>query len=91
MELQERQQAMKDMAKTVNAGRAPRFGDYLLNPWAGENNPNRKGYFVESKKVTGRLNPGLWYRLTDKNGKFWEINGECAMFVQHLRGDEVFP
>lgn len=69
-------------ALRVNAGRKPKFGDLMRNPWAGEGNPTRDGYFVRAKTVTGRFNPGLWYEFTDGNGKFWESSGKCAMFVE---------
>ncbi|WP_323870033.1 hypothetical protein [Xenorhabdus szentirmaii] len=71
-------------AVRINNGRKPEFGDYMRNPWAGEGNPHRDGYFVKSKRVTGKLNPGLWYQMTDKKGKFWEIDGQYAMFIDHL-------
>lgn len=89
--LNQRIAAMKDMAIRINSGRKPAFGDRMRNPWAGERNPQRDGVFVSKRRATGRLNPGLWYKMTDTKGKFWEINGDSAMFIDHLKGDEVMP
>jgi hypothetical protein len=50
--------------------------------WAGEQNPIRDGIFVEIKRVTGRLNPGTWLRLTDGNGKFWEFEMRAVVIWQ---------
>jgi hypothetical protein len=80
-DLKDRQQQAEAHALAVNAGRAPKFGDIMRNPWAGEGNPQRDGYFVRAKRTTGKLNPGLWYEMTDKNGKFWEVNGKCQFFI----------
>ena len=82
--LPERQREMKAQAIAVNSGREPKFGDIMHNPWAGEGNPRRNGFFVRSNRVTGRFNHGLWYELTNGKGDFWKINGDCAMFVDHL-------
>lgn len=43
----------------------PKFGDLVENGWASEGNPTRRGYFVQSFRRTGRMNPGLT----------WEIRG----------------
>lgn len=91
MNLAERQKAMVELAAQVNAGRQPQFADHMRNPWAGEGNPSKDGYFVQAKRVTGKFNAGLWYRMTDRKGKFWEINGQTAMFIEHLTGSEVMP
>lgn len=78
--LPEMQRDLEAAAIKHNAGRKPKFGDSMRNPWASESNPQRDGYFVRSKRVTGRLNPGLWYEMTDGQGKFWEMNGTVALF-----------
>ncbi|OTA15016.1 hypothetical protein Xbed_03627 [Xenorhabdus beddingii] len=83
MSLEQRKKA----AITINRGRKPVFGDHMRNPWAGESNPNRDGYFVRSRRVTGKLNPGLWYEMTDKRGRFWEIDGVYAIFIEHLEAE----
>lgn len=90
-DLNERRKALHDLAKKINAGRKPKFGDRMCNLWAGEINPNRFGLFVRSRRATGRMNPGLWYEMTDGEGKFWETSGDAAVFADHLKGDEVIP
>lgn len=90
-ELNERRKAMNELAAQINAGRKPKFGDRMCNLWAGDPNPNKFGLFVRSRRTTGRMNPGLWYELTDGNGRFWETNGEATVFADHLKGDEVLP
>lgn len=52
----------------------PRFGDRLLNVFAGETNPTRIGIFVRVKRVRGRMNAGTWWELTDGQGKFWDAD-----------------
>lgn len=89
--LQERQQAMRELAEKVNAGRKPEFGDLMMNPWAGDANPRHIANFVREIRKTGRVNPGLWYEMTDRNGNFWEVGGNTMIFLDHLAGDEVFP
>jgi hypothetical protein len=91
MSLEERRKAMNEMAARINAGRKPKFGDLMCNLWAGDTNPNKFGMFVRQRRVTGRMNPGLWFELTDGSGKFWETNGEATVFASHLKGDEVLP
>jgi hypothetical protein len=91
MELNDRIKAMEELAKKINDGRKPVFGDFMRNPWAGECNPTRDAYFVKSKVIKGRMNPGLWYEMTDKNGNFWESDGKSLIFIDHLKGEEVFP
>lgn len=75
----------REQAKKVNAGRTPKFGDKMRNPWASEQNPTRDGYFVRKKHVTGNFNAGLWYEMTDGDGKFWECQGDTMMFIDHLQ------
>ena len=52
---------------------SPSFGDVVENGYASEDNPTRRGFFVRAFKRTGRMNPGLTWEITDKAGKFWEI------------------
>jgi hypothetical protein len=54
----------------------PRFGDLIENGWASTENPHRFGTFVRAGRRTGRLNPGPYWELTDRNGTFWETS--CA-------------
>lgn len=63
--------------------RSPIFGvTKLRNPYVSETNPQRDGVYVETIRRTGRLNPGTYYRLTDGNGKFWEIPAKTALLVE---------
>ncbi|EKN3715433.1 TPA: hypothetical protein PXN30_002748 [Yersinia enterocolitica] len=91
MELNDRIKAMHELAKKINDGRKPEFGDLMRNPWAGEGNPHRDAYFVKSKVTTGRMNPGIWYQMTDRKGNFWDSDAKSLIFIDHLKGDEVFP
>jgi hypothetical protein len=50
----------------------PRFGDRVRGIYAGETNPRREGFYVETVIRRGRLNPGKHYRITDGAGDFWE-------------------
>lgn len=84
MELHERENALRQLAIRVNAGRTPQFGDVMRNPWASKDNPRRDGMFVREKRVTGKCNRGIWYQFTDGRGNFWETSGDFAMFVDHL-------
>jgi hypothetical protein len=81
LSLNERRHALVALARERNAKRAPKFGDMMRNPWASESNPQRDGYFVRSTRRTGRMNPGLWYQMTDRNGKFWEVDGSVQFFI----------
>lgn len=53
--------------------KTPKFGDLVENGWASEENPTRRGYFVRAYTTTGRMNPGLHWQITDKRGKFWDL------------------
>lgn len=61
--------------------RPPKFGERIMGIWAGEQNPQRIGRYVETVRRTGRLNPGTWYRLTDGKGKFWSYEASQTLFV----------
>lgn len=61
--------------------RAPVFGEKIMGIWAGESNPQRWGRYVETIRRTGRLNPGVWYRLTDGHGSFWQYEASQTLFV----------
>lgn len=61
--------------------RPPVFGEQIMGVWAGESNPQRVGKYVETRRRTGRLNPGVWYRLTDGRGSFWEYEASQTLFV----------
>lgn len=57
----------------TQAPATPEFGDIVENGWASEENPTRKGYFVRAFKRVGRMNPGLTWEVTDRAGRFWEV------------------
>jgi len=80
-ELRQREQEQEAESARINAGRKPKFGDRMRNPWAGEGNPQRDGYFVREGRRTGNLNPGRYYEFTDGNGKFWELRAQFPFFV----------
>lgn len=69
----------------INKGRKPKFGDRMRNPWAGEINPHRDGFFVKATRRTGKFNPGLWYQMTDGKGEFWESNGKSMFFLDAIK------
>ena len=50
-----------------------KFGDMIENGYAGDGNPNKRGYFVRTIRRTGKLNPGKFLLATNGRGKFWEI------------------
>ena len=62
----------------------PVFGTRMRGIFAGESNPHRDGYYVETIRRTGRMNRGKFYRLTDGAGRFWEYPAESTIFI---RGD----
>lgn len=63
---------------------APKFGDFIENGWASHENPRRFGTFVRAGRRTGRLNPGPYWELTDRNGAFWEVSAsEDSKLVNH--------
>ncbi len=70
-----------EKAATINAGRKPKFGDKMRNLVAGEDNPRRDAWFVKQKRVTGRMNPGLWYTMTDRKGNFLDSCPKGLIFI----------
>lgn len=69
-------------AEKLRNGRKPQFGDKMRNLVAGEGNPRRDAYFVKQKRVTGRMNPGIWYTMTDKKGHFWDACPKGLVFIE---------
>lgn len=55
----------------------PIFGDIILNEFASESNPIRKGIFVKSYRKNGIVNKGVTWYLTNGNGYFWDVQ-PCA-------------
>ena len=84
-EKERREQRMAEMvAKTGyerGDSRAPIFGEAIMGIWASKENPIRIGQYVETRRRTGKLNPGTYYRLTDGKGKFWEFEANQTLFV----------
>jgi hypothetical protein len=72
--------------------RNPTFGEPMRGIWASVTNPIRDGYYVETIRRTGRLNPGTFYRMTDRNGKLWMYPAESTVFLTpitaHLQEQE---
>jgi len=63
-----------------------RFGETVIeNPWASDDNPQKRGVYVRTHHKRGRLNPGIWVELTDGEGHFWQIPIESVKVVK--RGD----
>lgn len=75
-------QEIFDKAKELRGSRKPKFGDKMRNLIAGDGNPRKDAYFVKSKKITGRMNHGTWYTMTDKKGNFWESCPDGLIFVE---------
>ena len=49
----------------------------MENIYASKENPRKFGYFVKKHRIIGRLNPGVWITLTDKEGDFWDVSVEA--------------
>lgn len=61
--------------------RAPRFGEWMRGVWASKSNPIRDGMYVRTVIRTGRMNSGVFYELTDGNGRFWEYPAKSTVFI----------
>jgi len=49
------------------------FGQLVINPWASDDNPTKRGYFVRIVTIpSGQCNSGTLYECTDGKGKFWQ-------------------
>lgn len=65
-----------------------KFGDRVMNPLAAENNPHKRGIFVEMVVIPrGRVNSGTFYRLTDGAGDFWRIPDHVEIVMEEPDGD----
>jgi len=69
------------------ARKHPKFGQKVRGIYASVDNPYRDGYFVEVVRRTGRMNPGVWYRLTDAHGRFWEYKDDSVILLTDTLGD----
>lgn len=52
----------------------PYFGESLVNQSASTNNPRRVAFYVRTVCRSGRLNPGTFYEMTNKEGEFWLVD-----------------
>jgi len=75
--LKQREQELEAEAKRINAGRKPKFGDLMRNPWASDTNPHRDGYFVRQIGTGHHAS----FEFTDRKGRFWEISTKYAFFL----------
>jgi len=50
----------------------PKFGDLILNKFAGVRNPQRIGVYVETITRRCGLQVDINLRMTDTHGEFWE-------------------
>lgn len=64
--------------------RGPKFGDWVRGNYASEGNPIRDGMYVRTIRKTGRMNPGVFYELTDGNGKFWQFEAKNTTRLEHI-------
>lgn len=61
----------------------PQFGDLMRGKWASPDNPQRDGFFVRIiRRDLARMNPGVWYELTDKRGSFWQYRAEDCELIR---------
>ena len=75
------EQAKEGKSLAHGDSRSPVFGEPIRGIWASSDNPIRDGFYVETVRRTGRLNPGVWYKLTDKHGKFWSFLASETVFL----------
>lgn len=75
-------EAMEGQPLQVGDERKPRFGEWMRGIYASKQSPIRDGMYVETRRRTGRCNPGCWYRLTDGKGAFWEFEARSTVFLQ---------
>ena len=61
-----------------------RFGETIIeNIYASDDNPLKRGVYVRTIRRTGRMNPGVYIEVTDRNGEFWQLSIECIRVVTH--------
>jgi hypothetical protein len=56
-----------------------KFGDPVVNIYASENNPMKRGFFVRKGFSACRVNGGPWLEYTDGLGRFAKILGTDAL------------
>lgn len=65
----------------------PKLGAIVTNRLASTGNPTRTGYFIRAGRTTGRMNPGVWWEITDGRGRFWKLSPDA----HHLLDPSWFP
>jgi hypothetical protein len=69
----------------------PEFGERIRGNYASVDNPIREGYYVRTIIRTGRLNPGKWYQLTDRKGRFWNFMASEVSFPDRPPPQDQVP
>lgn len=64
--------------------RKPKFGDWMRNAMCTDSNPRHTAQFVRIISITGRVNPGTWYQMTDGEGDFWLSDPQSLEFMYTL-------
>jgi hypothetical protein len=60
----------------------PKVGDTIRGIWAGEKNPQRDGFYVRTvRRERARVNPGVWYELTDGKGNNWQYRASDTVRI----------
>lgn len=75
------------MGTAAPDGNQPSFGERLRGIYASADNPIRDGFYVKTIHRSGRVNPGKFYQLTDRKGKFWSYPAECVIFLDRQPAD----
>ena len=85
MESKQREEAISSASEhgkfPLGTSRKPKFGEPMRGIWAGDDNPLRDGLYVETRTRKGRVNAGVFYRLTDGRGRFWEYWAKDTVFL----------
>jgi hypothetical protein len=60
----------------------PKVGDTIRGIWAGDRNPHRDGFYVRTvRRERARVNPGVWYELTDGKGNNWQYRASDTVRI----------
>lgn len=59
------------------------FGEPIVNAFASDDNPHKRGIFVRKFKRRGRLNSGTFIEMTDGKGEFWTVDADAVVGVIH--------
>lgn len=58
----------------------PIFGKTIIRGiYASKDNPQRDGVYVRTLRRHGKLNPGIYYEVTDGKGNFWEYPADSCL------------